>query len=390
MFKLIIFLILLISILVSFIVFVFQRGKMLLGKKKSKILRKHSNKSLKVMIIFLLSIVFLVAFTQYMVSTPKINGEMAISELIKVKINEKEQWVSIRGKNKNKPILLFLAGGPGGSQLGAVRRNLAALEEEFVIVNWEQPGSGKSYHSIETKNLSVNNYVNDGIALTDYLRDRFNKDKIYLMGESWGSALGIFLIDEKPDYFYAFIGTGQMVAFKETEIRCYNTAMTLAKKKEDNKQIDKLQEIGKPPYYNDKMALTTATYLQYLSKEMANNPKIHNPGYNTLEDLSSVEYGILDQINFFRGMLRSFSKVYPQLYPIDLRRDYSNLEVPIYIFHGRYDLNAPVDLVEDYYSTLKAPDKKLVWFEHSGHSPWINENELFCKKAIELLVQHNQ
>lgn len=390
MLKTIIVLILLIICFISFVTMILKKGYSYFFQEKSDRFTLISSRNFKVFITTSLTILILIVFSQFNVKTPDIEGELAISELIKVELNGMEQWISVRGENKNNPVILFLAGGPGGSQLGAVRRNLAALEENFTIINWEQPGSGKSYNSVDTENLNVNRYIEDGIAITDYIKENFNQEKIYIMGESWGSALGIFLVNERPEDYYAFIGTGQMVAFEETEKICYESALKIAKSKGDEKQVNKLKEIGQPPYYGKNMALRTATYLQYLSKEMVNNPEIHNPGYNTLEDLSSVEYGIVDQLNFFRGMLRTFSKVYPELYTVDLRNDFTNLETPIYIIHGKYDLNAPVHLVEDYYELLDAPEKKMVIFEHSGHSPWINENELFCQKTNELFVQHKE
>ena len=388
MLKTIVVLVLLMICIISFVTMILKKGYAYFFQKKSDKFILKSSRSFKTFIFTILFILIITILSQYRVKTPEIVGDLAISELVEIEINGEKPWISIRGKNKNNPIILFLAGGPGGSQLGAVRRNLGALEKDFVIVNWEQPGSGKSYSSVDAKALDVERYIDDGLAITDHIKEKFNQEKIYIMGESWGSALGIFLVNGRPDDYYAFIGTGQMVAFEETEKICYDTALEIAKSKDDQEQIDKLEAIGPPPFYGKNMALTTATYLQYLSKEMVNNPEINNPGYSTLEDLSSPEYGIVDQINFFRGMLRSFSKVYPQLYSIDLRSDFSDLEVPIYFIHGKYDLNAPVHLVEDYYNQLDAPEKKLIIFEHSGHSPWINENELFCLKTTELFVQH--
>lgn len=115
------------------------------------------------------------------------------------------------------PILLFLAGGPGGTQMAATRYELAELEKHFVVVNWDQPGSGKSYHCMKRNAITTQTYIEDGVALTEYLREEFGQEQIYLMGESWGSALGIFLINERPEYYAGFIGTGQMVDFAETE-----------------------------------------------------------------------------------------------------------------------------------------------------------------------------
>ncbi|HML48634.1 MAG TPA: alpha/beta hydrolase, partial [Clostridia bacterium] len=121
----------------------------------------------------------------------------------------------------------------------------------------------------------------------------------------------------------------------------------------------------------------------YLSAAMASNPNIRNPGYNTLRDLFSEEYGLLDKINYVRGILNTYNRVYPQLYDVDLRLDHPRLQVPVYFFEGRYDLNAPVDLVVSYAETLEAPAKEIVWFEHSGHNPWINESDRFVRELLQ-------
>ena len=118
---------------------------------------------------------------------------------------------------------------PWCEQGAAVRYELEELEKHFVVVNWEQPGSGKSYHCMNRKYIFVQTYIEDGVALTEYLRERFGQEKIYLMGESWGSALGIFMIDNKPEYYAGFIGTGQMVDFAKTERLDYQKAMEIAK-----------------------------------------------------------------------------------------------------------------------------------------------------------------
>ena len=208
-----------------------------------------------------------------------------------------------------------------------------------------------------------------------------------MVGESWGSALGIFLIDRFPESYNAFIGTGQMIDFVETEQLDYKKAMEIAKQRNDTKTLEKLEKNGLPPYYGDRVTWKSAVYLNYLSDDMANNPVIHNPGYNTFRDIGSSEYGILDRIDYFRGIINTYNHVYQQLYSIDLRKDYTTLEVPVYFFLGRYDLNAPVSLVEDYYKVVNAPHKEIIWFEHSGHSPWINERDKFVKEVISCFLK---
>jgi pimeloyl-ACP methyl ester carboxylesterase len=142
-----------------------------------------------------------------------------------------------------------------------------------------------------------------------------------------------------------------------------------------------------PPYYGKDVTWKSAVYLNYLSRYMANHPGIQNPGYNTFRDVGSQEYGLLDKINYFRGIINTFNHVYQQLYTIDLRKDYAKLDVPVYFFMGRYDINAPTVLVEEYGRILDAPEKGIVWFEHSGHSPWINERDKFVREVISCFLE---
>ena len=336
----------------------------------------------------------LIILSQLTASAPHIvdgNGntpENSISELRELELNGRKQWISLRGWDKNAPVLLFLAGGPGGTQMAAVRHELAELEKHFVVVNWDQPGSGKSYYAEKIKNITPETYIQDGHALTEYLKERFSQEKIYLVGESWGSALGIFLVDKYPESYHAFIGTGQMVDFAETERMDYEKALEIAQTKGDTALIEKLKANGKPPYYGKDVTWKSAVYLNYLSAYMAANPKISNPGYNTLRDVASSEYGLLDKISFFRGIVSTYNHVYQQLYTIDLRKDYAELDVPVYFFLGRHDVNAPVALVEEYVQVLDAPDKKIIWFENSGHSPWINEPEKFVREVLSCFSEN--
>lgn len=334
----------------------------------------------------------LLVISQLSASTPRIvdeNGktpENSIAELRELELNGRKQWISLRGWDKNAPVLLFLAGGPGGTQMAAVRHELAELEKHFVVVNWDQPGSGKSYYAEKTKNMTLQTYIQDGHALTEYLKERFSQEKIYLLGESWGSALGIFFAYEYPESYHAVIGTGQMVDFAETERLDYAKAMEIAENNGDTALIEKLAANGVPPYYGKDVTWKSAVYLNYLNSYMASNPEIRNPGYNTLRDIASSEYGLLDKINYVRGIVNTFNHVYQQLYDIDLRRDFTKLDVPVYFFLGRYDINAPTVLAEEYERVLDAPDKGIVWFEHSGHNPWINEREKFAEEVVSCFL----
>lgn len=360
---------------------------------RDSFLRIQALKKSGIAFLVVLILIFIVTWiSQLAVYTPKIKGndgkvvEGSIAELRKVTVNGHKEWISIRGKDKTAPVLLFLAGGPGGTQMAATRHELAALEEHFVVVNWDQPGSGKSYRCMKRSDITVQTYINDGVALTEYLLEQFGQSKIYLMGESWGSALGIFLISKKPEYYAGFIGTGQMVDFEETERMDYNKALEIASERKDQKTIDKLKKQGEPLYYSGNIAMQSATYLNYLSAYMGTDPNITNGGYNTFRDMFSSEYGMMDSVNYLLGIMNTFNAVYPQLYEIDLRDQYVRVDVPVYFFLGRHDINAPISIAEDYYDRLEAPKKELIWFEHSGHSPWLNETDSFIKETVRVFL----
>ncbi|MEM5768044.1 MAG: alpha/beta hydrolase [Bacillota bacterium] len=353
---------------------------------------------LKKTAIFLVAVLILnaglVTLSQMTASTPRIineNGntpENSIAELKELEFNGRKQWISLRGWDKDQPVLLFLAGGPGGTQMAAVRHELSELEKYFVVVNWDQPGSGKSYYAEKIKDITADTYIEDGYALTEYLKERFSEEKIYLVGESWGSALGVFLLDKYPESYHALIGAAQMVDFAETERMDYAKAMEIAQSKGDTALIERLAANGVPPYYGKDVTLKSAVYLNYLSAYMASNPEIHNPGYNTFRDIGSPEYGLLDKVNFFRGILNTYNHVYQQLYTTDLRTDFTRLKAPVYFFLGRHDVNAPPALAEEYAQVLDAPDKGIVWFEHSGHSPWINERAKFVEEVLSCFLEN--
>lgn len=313
----------------------------------------------------------------------------SIAVMEKVKLGGAEEWVTIRGKDSRNPVLLFLAGGPGGTQLVTARRALTRLEDRFVVVNWEQPGAGKSFDAVDRSKLTPDRYITDAHELVLNLRQRFGKEKVYVLGESWGSALGIMVVQRYPELFQAFIGTGQMVAFLENDRICYDFALRLAQERGDMKQVAKLKQQGPPPYYGNDVALKSATYLIETFNYMAKNPAIANQGFNTLQDLAGSEYGLYDKLNFVRGLSDTFGIVYQQLWNVDFRKQATSLKVPIYFLIGRHDVNAPPKLTEEYFNLLTAPHKELIWFEHSGHNPWMNETEKFVDMMVNKVLTRN-
>jgi pimeloyl-ACP methyl ester carboxylesterase len=315
----------------------------------------------------------------------------SIASLERVELNGSQQWITIRGHSTDKPVLLFLAGGPGGSELVMTRRYLSDLEEHFIIVNWDQPGVGKSYHARSRDELTPERYVNDAYALTLYLRERFNQDKIYVFGESWGSILGVRLVQEHPDLFHALISTGQVVDPVENDTEMYEFAIQLYREQGNMDAVEALRRNGPPPYTADEMVGKFQAMNGVIHTYMLRHAHGEGTGHNlALDSLRAPEYGLLDKVNWVLSLLRTFPHVYAQLNDLDLRVEAPALDVPVYFIRGRWDFNTSHRLAGEYVALLDAPHKELIWFEDSAHTPMWDEPERFADVLVNTVLADTQ
>ncbi|MFZ6020388.1 MAG: alpha/beta fold hydrolase [Chloroflexota bacterium] len=352
------------------------------------------------MIFLFVMLILLAAFllgSQWTAHTPAILGADgkplpgSIAALEKVKLGGTDQWLIIRGNDITKPVLLFLSGGPGGSEAGRVLRFNRELEKHFVVVIWEQRGCGKSYPAYyPPARVSVEQYVSDLIELTGWLRQRFDEEKIYLVGHSWGTIIGVRAVQTRPDLFHAYVGTAQMVNLRQTDQMIYDIVLSHAQKIGDSAFVETLQKQGRPPYFGKSPIQPYATLFgrEYAWFEV---PHIRNEDYRQNGDaillmLKQPEYGWLDRIYYLLGLMNTFNKVYPQLQEMDFRVDANQLEVPVYLIQGRFDMNNPSPLPEEYFEVLQAPAKKMFHFEESGHGMIWQEADLFHNLMINTVL----
>jgi pimeloyl-ACP methyl ester carboxylesterase len=310
-----------------------------------------------------------VAASQYFAATPPIKDAKglpianSIAALEKVNLNGSEQWITIRGQDVNKPVLLNLGmGGPGGGGF-ATRSLFEPLEKDFVVVSWDEPGTGKSYSAVPFSDITPQRFIKDAYALTLYLRERFHQEKIYVYGTSWTSILGVWLVQGYPDLYYAYIGNGQMVNAVRDDQMGYELALKYSTERGDTKMVEQLRRNGPPPYTEADMLDKYVTYLDVL------NDYMNAPHYRIVVPIVpflAPEYGLVDKINHTRGLVKSFEVVYPQLQDLDFTTQAAKLDVPVYIFAGRNDVNAMSSLVEEYVNVLDAPHKELIWL-NGGH-----------------------
>ncbi|MGN7200800.1 alpha/beta fold hydrolase [Arthrobacter sp. SAFR-044] len=296
-------------------------------------------------------------------------GSIAGAE--KVQLNGSEQWILVRGQNTSNPVLLNLGmGGPGGGGFFNAQE-LRALEDQFTVVSWDEPGTGKSYGAAPISDLNKERYVNDAVALTNLLRERFDQQKIFIYGVSWSSIVGIWLVQEHPELYHAFVSTGQMVNTTQNDRMGYQLALQHLDDQGDTGRAEELRRNGPPPYRGDNVASPYIAYLDVLNEMMGS---LRFSVAVPLIPFFVPEYGYLDKINHTRGVTESFNAVYPQLENLDFRQQALELDVPVYFFVGRHDINAMASLVEDYYNALSAPGKQLILLE-GGHGLGSAENQ---------------
>ena len=312
----------------------------------------------------------------------------SISEKIHVNINGVEQGMFIKSKNINNPVLLFVHGGPGMPEYWLTQRYPTGLEDLFTVVWWEQRGAGLSYSpDIPAETMAAEQFISDTLAVTNYLRMRFNKDKIYLMAHSWGSYLGIQAAVRAPELYYAYIGIGQVSYQIHSEQLAYEYALEYYKKNGNANMVKKLE--AAPPTMTIPLP---AAYMAIRDEYM------HGAGIGTMHDMNSVVTGIFlpswqfrentlgEKINLWRGKISSRSSkfnLWDQLLATDLSQQVTELKIPVYFFEGAYDYTCAYPLAKDFFMELKAPIKGFYTFEQSAHSPMFEEPE----KTLKILQE---
>lgn len=309
----------------------------------------------------------------------------AVAVLEKVRIGGSDQWILERSENTDNPIILFLHGGPGTSQLTLNRRNTKDLERSFIVVNWDQRGAGKSYNAIDDHGkMNIDQFVRDTKELTEYLLKKFHKDRIILAGHSWGSVIGALTASRYPELYYCYIGIAQVANMEENEKESYRWTLEQAVRNDDQRAVAALEKMGPPPYRGDwqKSVVTQRKLLGRFGGEV-HGSRIGAFGMVMGSILFSREYTLMDRINVFRGIFGSMKLLWPQLFGVDLFTSVPEFKIPVYMMEGRFDHESPSAIAERYFNAIKAPLKELMWFEQSAHMINSEERDKFNRILAE-------
>ncbi len=300
----------------------------------------------------------------------------SLSEKVRIRVTGVEQGMVIRGQDESNPVLLWVHGGPGMPDYFLTQDYPTGLEDLFTIVWWDQRGAGLSFHVRHPGRVHDHRAVRrDTLSVTDYLRDGFGQDRIYLLGHSWGSLIAVQAAARSPKRYAAYLGMAQVVHQLESEKLAYDHMLAAYRQRGDARMVHRLEATP--------VTMTGGTPRRYLKVRDA---AMHRLGIGTTHDMGSVISAIFVRSLRFRGYTpgeklalwrgRRFSRglgLWEQLIRIDLRETVPELQVPVHLLEGKHDYTAITSLARDYLEKLRAPVKELHLFEHSAHSPLLEE-----------------
>jgi len=304
---------------------------------------------------------------------------MIIDTLESVRLGGTTQWIRVRGEDAANPVLLLIQQGPGLPMINEARRfaQLLGLEEHFTVVYWDQRGCGRSLRAQKDPSfISLEQMVDDTVALLEILRHRFGA-KSFVSGFSFGATLGACAAARRPDLVATLVAVGMDIDGVAAGNRAYDFALTTARQRGNRRATKQLEAVGPPPHLKLKQFTTRVRWATNFG------------GVATNETYSSLVRGLLvslvrsadylpgDVVRTIRGISDTQTALLPEIATVDLVGTLPRIDVPVVMAQGRLDQVAPGDAAERYVSSLQAPSKELVWFEHSAHTPHLEEPDKF-------------
>jgi proline iminopeptidase len=245
----------------------------------------------------------------------KITSRSGIESLEKVTLGGVEQWILIRGHDRTKPLLLFLHGGPGLPNMPLAHVN-AALEREFVVVQWDQRGAGKSYSSaLQPESLNIEQFVADTLELVQLLRSRFGAEKIHFLAHSWGTIPGALAVSRHPEFFHDYVGVSQVGDAVEIQQRAYDFTLDAALHTCNQRALAELKRVGPTPFRSFDDCMTSCKCLARFSDPRSER---FTTWRGIREGLASPYYSLSDHLKIYRGMRFSVSALWAEISRVNM------------------------------------------------------------------------
>src|SRR3990167_3539071 len=282
-----------------------------------------------------------------------------------------EQWVTVKGDSCANPIIFFISGGPGNPLSPYSDAMYGAWAKQFTLVQWDQRGAGMTYGRnppAEDAALTLKQMSDDGAELAAYIAHRFGKPKVILWGSSWGSILGVHMAKAHPELFYAYLGTSQLVSYRENQAASYARLLGVVRAADDAASLAILEGVGAPPWTDPRsFGKVRRVIRKYEAKVTTAPPEawwIRPAEYTTPKALADYEAG--EEYSFLNFVGLQGNGMFSQ---VDLPALGTDFAIPMFFVEGAQDLLATPDVAQRYYDSLKAPQKHLLLLEHAGHDP---------------------
>jgi len=313
------------------------------------------------------------------VNSRAIQSANGIETTEKVSIGGIDQYLNIRGTDKNNPVILFVHGGPGNVMMPFSHAFQNEWETDFTVVQWDQRNAGKTYfandRALVAKTMSVDRMVKDLLEVTQYLRLRLNREKIFLVAHSWGSVMGTIAVKQRPELYQAYLGTGQVVAPWEADKYNYAKILEIANAKNNQEAISELKTISPFPNRNMEGLDVLGKWVDEFGGFYYGEENVALTMIGLL--LRSPDYSLKELSYFFSMPPKEwFEEV---MYSIDLNTLGYDFEVPMIYVMGEQELITPYPIVENYFKKIRSPYKKLVSFGNSAHMPMLSQPNKFAE-----------
>jgi proline iminopeptidase len=297
-------------------------------------------------------------------------------------------FLETHGPDQHAPVLLWLHGGPGGAERPLFRYFNSDLEDHFVVAYWDQRGAGRSFDThADPHLLNIARHLADLDRVLDHLRQGLGKQKILLIGHSWGAALGLLYAQAHPDKVSALIAVNPLVSTREQQQAQYDFVLDEALRRNDSAALARLQGIGPPPHK------TAAEQLDIERLADRYGGVFHNKPNYLWVTIAAIFSGLVtpwEIPSFIRANDISLKAMHEELLGLDLPRSVPCINVPVFFFLGRYDRHLDATLAANYFASLGAPVKQLTWFENSAHNIPFEEPDRFngsVLSAVQLVAR---
>ena len=320
----------------------------------------------------------------------KIVSPNGIDEAKAVDIGGIRQWITVRGRDRRNPILLVLHGGPAAPDLPNRYLFESPWTDYFTVVEWDQRGAGKTYELNDPEKVAptihAERMLQDTEELVAYLRATYDKKKIFALGHSWGTILGLNLAARRPDWLYAYIGVGQIINMREAERICYDWVLNTARKAGDAKAVKELEAIAPYPEPNGALPLEKINVERKWSVHYG-GLTYGRDSYDFWENAEKIspDYSEGDFKAIDAGSAFSLPKLLPEMAGVDFTK-VTRLSCPVLIFAGRHDYTTPSEPVQRWFDRLQAPSKRWVWFENSAHMIYAEEPGRVLVNLVQLAL----